>query len=631
MKNLLSLILIFLFACAGYSGTPPVIEYGPEDHIAGAELQEHLEKMYSSLSKSPFSGIRIRLGKKAAPVDAVKTGAEGFRIVFRNGKLDIRGSSSQGTLNGVYHFLEEVMGVRWLTPETTWLPENPKVKLDGLDFYFSPAFHQRVCFNIFAGNTVWARRQRIKHHMDTEKYGVPHGHNTFYFLCRGLQKETGKKYTPKQAFAEFPQYFAEYVDHRGNRKRPFIFSQLCYTNPDVKRLIVKGMLDALEKNPGMKIIDLSRMDGPSPCECRLCEAVYTKHGKKSNTKSDAWFTFFRDIAKEVHEKYPGVQIGSFAYHTTQIPPDVNLGPNTFVRYCPIRMNYFCRVDEGDHNLTGGLLHDYPPGLSNIAGQMKEWTKLTELWLSMTTMKQPCYYPNPHLRSLGYNVAYAARIGAKAIFVEDLNWLPTHAQCKVRSYILAKLLWNPYYDTEKGIREFCNLYYGAAGKSVIQYLTMLHDEKSWDYKSDRKWVNQKLSLFDWWTKRKHIASSWNWFYEKPDPAVFYQKRFPLSMWGISCPLTKQFCLDSLKCLKQGLAEVADDPVLAERVKAEMLPVYFATMLTFPKNHPQTREAIREFFPAIQKIIAADPRLRNNPKKAETLIRHEALKKYLDGSK
>ena len=118
MKNLLSLILIFLFACAGYSGTPPVIEYGPEDHIAGAELQEHLEKMYSSLSKSPFSGIRIRLGKKAAPVDAVKTGAEGFRIVFRNGKLDIRGSSSQGTLNGVYHFLEEVMGVRWLTPET---------------------------------------------------------------------------------------------------------------------------------------------------------------------------------------------------------------------------------------------------------------------------------------------------------------------------------------------------------------------------------------------------------------------------------------------------------------------------------------------------------------------------------
>ena len=67
------------------------------------------------------------------------------------------------------------------------------------------------------------------------------------------------------------------------------------------------------------------------------------------------------------------------------------------------------------------------------------------------------------------------------------------------------------------------------------------------------------------------------------------------------------------------------------KAEMLPVYFATMLTFPKNHPQTREAIREFFPAIQKIIAADPRLRNNPKKAETLIRHEALKKYLDGSK
>ena len=60
---------------------------------------------------------------------------------------------------------------------------------------------------------------------------------------------------------------------------------------------------------------------------------------------------------------------------------------------------------------------------------------------------------------------------------------------------------------------------------------------------------------------------------------------------------------------------------------MLPVYFATMLTLPKQHPQTQEAIREFFPAIEQIIAKDPRLKNNPKKAESLIHHEALKKYL----
>ena len=630
-KNCL-LAVLSLTGCMGLAGTAPVFEYGSEDQIAGQELHEHLEQMYASLSTSPFAGKHIRLGKKAGPVDAGKTGPEGFRIVCRNGNLDIAGSTVQGTLNGVYHFLEEVMGVRWLTPQTTYLPENPKVRLEGLDFYYQPIFRRRLLFNIFAGDATWGRRQRLKHHLEQENYGIPQGHNTFYFLCRGLEKETGRKYTPEQAFKEFPQYFAEYVDHRGNRKRPFTFSQLCYSNPDVKRLVARGMLAALDKYPKMDFMDLSRMDGPDPCECALCEAEYVKRGKKSNTKSDAWFTFFRDVAKEVHKKYPDLLIGSYAYHTTQIPPDVNLGPNTCVRYCPIRMNYFCRVDEGDHNRIGGLLDDYAPGLSNIAGQLAEWPKHTQLWLSLTIMKNPVYYPNPHLRPLGYNMAYAARVGANSIFVEDLNWLPSHAQCKVRSYILAKLLWNPYYDVDKGIREFCSLYFGAAGDSVVEYLKLLHDENSWNYKSDRKkWLDWRFRFYNQWVKKRIIGSTWKWFYEKPDPALYYKKRFPFSRWGTHCPLTEQFCLDALKCLKQGAAKVSNDPVMTERIKTEMLPVYFASMLTLPKNHPQTQEAIREFFPAIERIIAADPRLRNNPKKAEALIHHGALKKYLEKAK
>lgn len=629
----ISYLFALLFTAASLSAAAPVFEFDKEDALAAQELREHLEAMYFDLGKSPFAGKTIRLGKKAGVADKEKCGKDGFYIKCKNGKLDIYGPDAKGTLNGVYHFLDEIMGVRWLTPEVTYFPENPQIKLDGMDICFKPVFNNRIILNIFAMNPVWCRRMRAAFNVEHEqKYNIPQGHNTFYFLCRGLEAEKGKSYTPKQAFDEFPEFFAEYVDHRGRRKRPFTFSQVCCSHPEVKRLITKGMITTLDKNPGLDFIDLSREDGPNPCECVKCEAEYVKRGKKSNTKSDHWFTFFRDIAAEVHKKYPDVMIGSFAYHTTQIPPDVHLGPNTCVRYCPIRMNYFHRVDEGDHNRTGGLLHDYAPGLSNIAGQIKEWTKHTELWLSLTMMKNPVYYPNPNLRSLAYNISFAAKAGAKSIFVEDLRWLPSHAQCNLRSYMLVKLMWNPYLDSDKYMREYCDLYFGKAGKWIMDYMTLLHDENSWDYKSDRKWLNWRFNFQDQWTEKRIIVSTWKWFFETPDPKVYYKKRFPFHVWGMHCPATGEFCIKSLAILKDAEKQVADNPVLVERVRNEMLPVYFISILTLPKDHPQTQEAAKVFFPAIEKIIANDDRLKNDPKKAEHLIHHGALKKFLeDGGK
>lgn len=630
MKYFVSFITLAVTAVS-LLAAPPVLEFYEEDALAAQELQDHLEAMYFDLGKSPFAGKTIRLGRKAGIADAEKCGRDGFYIKCKDGILDIYGVNTTGTLNGVYHFLDEIMGVRWLTPETTHFPENPQIELEGMDICFKPVFENRIILHISAMDPVWRRRQRVAFNMEhEEKYHIPQGHNTFYFLCRGLEAEKGRSYTPQQAFEEFSEYFAEYVDHRGQRKRPFTFSQLCFSHPEVKRLIIKGMITTIDKNPGLSFIDLSREDGPNPCECVQCEAAYAAHGRKSNTKSNHFFTFFRDVAAEVHKKYPDIKIGSFAYHTTQIPPDVHLGPNTCIRYCPIRMNYFHRVDEGDHNRIGGLLDDYAPGLSNIAGQLRQWAERTELWLSLTMMKNPVYYPNPNLRALAYNVSYSAKAGAKSVFVEDLRWLPSHAQCHLRGYMLVKLLWDPYLDNDKYMREFCDLYFGKAGKGVMEFMELLHDERSWDYQSDRKWLNYRFQFFDRWTEKRIIGATWKWFYETPDPAYYYKKRFPFHCWGMHCPVTPEFCIRALAILKAAEQLVADDPVLAARVRNEMLPVYFVTMLTLPKDHPQTQEAVRVFFPAIESIIANDPRLRNNPAKAEQLIHHGALREYVENS-
>ena len=44
--------------------------------------------------------------------------------------------------------------------------------------------------------------------------------------------------------------------------------------------------------------------------------------------------------------------------------------------------------------------------------------------------------------------------------------------EMRAYLIGKLLWDPWCDAEKHIREFSDFYYGAAGKYVREYIDAL---------------------------------------------------------------------------------------------------------------------------------------------------------------
>lgn len=44
---------------------------------------------------------------------------------------------------------------------------------------------------------------------------------------------------------------------------------------------------------------------------------------------------------------------------------------------------------------------------------------------------------------------------------------------LRSYLLAKLLWDPYTDIERHKQEFLTAYYGGGGSAVGKYLDLIH--------------------------------------------------------------------------------------------------------------------------------------------------------------
>ena len=90
-------------------------------------------------------------------------GAEDLRIVIRNNNITIAGGRPRGTLYGVYTFLEDYLGVRFLTREHTHIPQVGQWHVVGpVDRFYHPALEMRwAYYGEVNRHADWAARLRV--------------------------------------------------------------------------------------------------------------------------------------------------------------------------------------------------------------------------------------------------------------------------------------------------------------------------------------------------------------------------------------------------------------------------------------------------------------------------------------
>ena len=94
-----------------------------------------------TMSQARTSGIFLG---KATGLKADDLDEEGFRIRIADQRIEISGSSPRGTLYGVYTFLEDELGVRFLTADHTHVPNaSPSQVLKTGERVFRPRFAWR--------------------------------------------------------------------------------------------------------------------------------------------------------------------------------------------------------------------------------------------------------------------------------------------------------------------------------------------------------------------------------------------------------------------------------------------------------------------------------------------------------
>ena len=396
----------------------------------GCELPIHNEEKRHA--KSAIYIGETFYGNKAYPG---KLKNEGYLLEVYNSSLLIKGGSGRGLLFGVYEFLERYAGCRMYYTDATIAPTKKMLAIPGdLKIEESPAFEYREAYyppSLSDPYLEWHKLHRLN-----DLWGL-WGHS-FDKLVPG-----------KIWFATHPEYFAMV---KGVRQS----SQLCLSNKDVFDLVVSELQRRIKANPEAMYWSVSQNDDNGYCQCPQCKAIDDEQGGPQGSL----ITFVNKVAKQ----FPDKRITTLAYgYSHKSPKSLKPADNVYVFLSDIEAYRDKPLRE--EGTAAPFRHD-----------LETWGKLTQnifVW-DYTTQFTNYLAPFPNIETFKSNICFMKEKGVRGIFTQGSG--ETYSEWgELKSYVLAKLLWDTGANVQKMTDEFLSAYYGdGAAKYLTQYLSLMHE-------------------------------------------------------------------------------------------------------------------------------------------------------------
>ncbi|MEZ4810628.1 MAG: DUF4838 domain-containing protein [Allomuricauda sp.] len=355
-----------------------------------------------------------------------------IRIKTDGDDLFILGGSDGAVQNAVYEFLERYLGCKWYAPGVEAIPTTKTLALEPMDYSYSPEITTRTVHSrLFYENPEYADQQKVTH--EAFPYYVPEARvHTFH------------RFMPEEKFYKtHPEYYAL----RNGKRLP---TQLCLTNADVLQIVKDSVAAHFERNQDASVISVSQDDNQQYCQCANCSKIDEAEGSPSGSMIQ--------FVNQVAEAFPDKTISTLAYQYTRKPPKSAPTQNVLVTLCSIECDRSAPIAEK---------------CTDFADDLRGWGKLTDnirIW-DYTTQFTNFLAPFPNLHTLQPNIQLFRDNHANWVFEQHSN-NPSEL-FELRSYITAKLLWNPNLDFEALLTEFTQGYYQEAGSYIKQYVDTIH--------------------------------------------------------------------------------------------------------------------------------------------------------------
>ncbi|WP_190809879.1 DUF4838 domain-containing protein [Flagellimonas sp. S3867] len=357
-----------------------------------------------------------------------------IRIKTENNDLFIYGGSDAATQNAVYEFLETYLDCKWYAPGAESIPFLKTVAIDDIDHSYIPEITTRTVHSrLFYENHEFADQQKVTY-------------EAFPYYVPGARVHTFHRFMPEETFYKAnPEYYAL----RDGKRLP---TQLCLTNETVLEIVKDSVAAHFKRNPNTSVISVSQDDNQQHCQCDNCSKIDTEEDSPAGTM----IHFVNNVANAFPEK----TISTLAYQYTRKPPKVRPASNVLITLCSIECDRSAPIAEK---------------CKDFADDLVGWGKLTDnirIW-DYTTQFTNFLSPFPNIQTLQPNIHLFRDNNAKWIFEQHSN-NPSEL-FELRSYITAKLLWNPDLDFDALLTEFTTGYYHEAGPFIKQYVDLIHSK------------------------------------------------------------------------------------------------------------------------------------------------------------
>ena len=397
---------------------------------AAYKLQYYFREMSGTKLKvipenKPWQSHAIYVGgcnsAKKLNIDFPVLDEDGFSLKTQGQDFFICGGKRNGTLFGVYDFLEQV-GFRKYSPDAELIPKKKLLRIPQYNITEIPVFHYRETLMPDASDPDYAEWHKLHHRSEREKDWGMWVH-TFDDLI-----------PPEKYFKEHPEYFSLNNGIRSSK------TQLCLSNSNVLDLVILRLKDLISKNPQASHWSISQNDTYGPCECSGCENIDNQYG---GVPSGSLIHFVNQVA----ERFPDKVISTLAYQSSRKAPEgIKPAENVNIVLCTIELNR-SRPIRTD------------PSSRGFVNDISNWKKLTNNILIWDYIVQFRNYldPFPNLHVLQPNIQFFSDNGVHMMFEQGSNRSLSEFHER-RSYIMAKLLWNPDANVDLTMNDFLNVFF-----------------------------------------------------------------------------------------------------------------------------------------------------------------------------
>ncbi|NQU51691.1 MAG: DUF4838 domain-containing protein [Bacteroidetes bacterium] len=416
-----------------------VLPAQPDEIIekAGNKLQTYLEKISSVkipiVNESELNEKKRQIFVSVNPEEL--TSVHSISIKTEGENLIITGGSGESVLFAVYEFLEMNLGCKWYSPTVEKIPTSKTISIgQPLNYQYTPEITTRTVHSrLFYENPDFAHKM----HVTTD---------AFPGYVPTARVHTFHRFVPEQNY-----YYAhpEYYALRGEKR---LHTQLCLTNKEVLQIVTDSVKAYFERYPDASVISVSQDDNTQNCQCEDCKKIDDEEGSASGSM----IRFVNAVA----ESFPDKTISTLAYQYTRKPSITKPAVNVLITLCSIECDRSAPIADKSHD---------------FAQDLKGWKKITEnirIW-DYTTQFTNFLAPFPNIHTLQPNIQFFRNNNATWVF-EQHSHHPSEL-FELRSYLTAKLLWNPDLDANEIINEFVQGYYAEAGKYVTKYIDVIHEE------------------------------------------------------------------------------------------------------------------------------------------------------------